>query len=526
MIVGFLALVLSATPARPADTAVICPADFKPALQPWLDYRAGQGHIFAHVSNTQSPDEIRADIREVAKSGALRYVVIVGDDDPAATQSELLRTRCTPSYRHPAQVNVRWGSEPEIATDNWYADLNDDRSPDVAIGRLTADNPAELSRIVKKILEYERATGRDIWRRRINLVAGVGGFGVLVDGLLESLTKRFLTEGIPAGYVTSMTYASWQSPYCPDPRRFRETAVERLTEGCLLWVYLGHGQPYGLDHVQVPGATFPILSGPDVVDLPRSGGAPIALMLACYTGAFDAPADCLAEEMLRADAGPVAILSGSRVTMPYAMAVLSQEMMTELFERRTATVGEVLLNAKRRSLASGDATTSRRLLDGLARIFTPSELLEAERAEHAALFNLIGDPLLRIRHPHEIPLQTSPEATAGEELEISGTLPIAGQCTLELVCRRDSSTTPPIARGPFEMSDGFLSAFDQTYRQANEQRWYAATFSAEAGEFKTKITVPDEAQGPCHIRIFTEGGTAHALGSADVLVRPALQTAE
>ncbi len=53
-----------------------------------------------------------------------------------------------------------------------------------------------------------------------------------------------------------------------------------------------------------------------------SGAAPIAIMLACYTAAFDQPQDCLAEQMLKAEGGPVAVYGGSRVTMPYAMSVM------------------------------------------------------------------------------------------------------------------------------------------------------------------------------------------------------------
>ena len=44
-----------------------------------------------------------------------------------------------------------------------------------------------------------------------------------------------------------MTYASLASPYCPDPRKFHDTTIGRFNEGCLFWVYIGHGHPTGLD---------------------------------------------------------------------------------------------------------------------------------------------------------------------------------------------------------------------------------------------------------------------------------------
>ena len=36
-------------------------------------------------------------------------------------------------------------------------------------------------------------------------------------------------------------------------------AVERLNEGCLFWVYLGHGQRQNVDYVHVPQGYYPIL---------------------------------------------------------------------------------------------------------------------------------------------------------------------------------------------------------------------------------------------------------------------------
>ena len=162
-------------------------------------------------------------------------MVIVGDDHPDRAKDEALQARTVPAALIDAKVNVRWGSEPKIATDNWYADLDDDLSPDVAIGRLTADTPEELAVMVAKIIAYENSTDYTPWRRRVNFIAGVGGFGMLADSVIDIATKKLITGQIPAGYQTSMTYASLTSPYCPDPRRLPETAVARHNEGCLFW---------------------------------------------------------------------------------------------------------------------------------------------------------------------------------------------------------------------------------------------------------------------------------------------------
>ena len=91
-----------------------------------------------------------------------------------------------PTHYVPSQVIHRFGGEKAIAGDNWYADLDDDQLPDVSIGRLPADSPDDLRTMVDKIIAYERRPAPGNWRRRINLVAGLGGFGAIADAAIEA----------------------------------------------------------------------------------------------------------------------------------------------------------------------------------------------------------------------------------------------------------------------------------------------------------------------------------------------------
>ena len=140
---ALLTCLLSLSAPAACDTVVVCPTEFREALQPWVAHREAQGHTLAFVSNLQTPDGIRAAILRQARGDRLRFIVLVGDADPRMDRHPTLRARCVPTHFARAKVNIRWGSEPEIATDNWYADLDDDQLPDVAIGRLTADTPAD-----------------------------------------------------------------------------------------------------------------------------------------------------------------------------------------------------------------------------------------------------------------------------------------------------------------------------------------------------------------------------------------------
>lgn len=514
----------AAAPARAVDpnapdTLVVCPAAFREALRPWLAYRASQGRRITLAEPPRTAGALRDSIRSVAASSALRWVVLVGDAGSEPGQ--------VPTCEVPAKVNIHWGSEPEIATDNPFADLDDDDLPDVAIGRLPADTPADLSRLVEKILRYEREAGHGPWRRQVNLVAGVGGFG-FVDTILETITKQFLTQGIPAEYHTTMTYGSWQSPFCPPPPLFHSTTMERLREGSLFWVYIGHGHRHGLDRVSVPDGAHHILDVRDMKAIAAertdaAHGGPIAVMLACYTGAYDDPRDCLAEELLRSDGGPVAAIAGSRVTMPYAMSLLGLGMIHEYFGGHNETLGEVFQRSKRGLVELSDEdrrfASTRQLVDTLARALSPkADLIAEERREHLALFNLLGDPLLATSLGAPVALQVAERAKAGGPLAVRGECATPGRLRLELVCRRDLQRVAPPRRPEYDASPMSLDQFAAAYRDANDPCWLIREYQFSGGEFSTEIEIPAECQGACFIRVFVEGERGHALGAAPVEV--------
>jgi hypothetical protein len=514
-----LALICSVAADAPPDTIVVCPSSFRAAMSPWLDYRQQQGHIVKIVSGDQSTDEIRAAIRQTARGGALRHIVLVGDAEPSAADDPAIRARCTPVHLQPAKVNIHWGSEPQIATDNWYADLDDDELPDMAIGRLSADDVEQLRVVIDKIVRYEKSLDHGTWRRQINCIAGVGGFGMVADTVLETATKKFLTDGIPAAYQTSMTYGSWQSPFCPDPREFHNITLDRMNEGCLFWVYIGHGARQSLDRVRTPAGTHHILSANDRQKIKSQQGLPIAIFLACYTGAFDHAQDCLGEELLRAPSGPVAVFCGSRVTMPYAMAVLSNALMDEFFHVRRPTLGQVVMHAKRRLVTEDADDANRQFLDAIAKAISPApQLMADERREHLALFNLLGDPLLRLDHPHPVRIEAATDVAAGDTLAVSLTSPIAGRGVIELVCRRDRQKAAFPARREYQPSDDFLRTFAGAYRQANDQVWMSREITLDDEAVELQFPVPIEARGHCHLRVHLQGDRTLAVGAANLYV--------
>ena len=533
---------LKGAPADPDAEAVIivCPPDFLTAFAPWIEYRQKQGYHIVHVDGRLTSVEILSTIRKYAIRKSVSYVVLVGDADLQMALYPAIRKVSVPTFVVASEINAELGVEGHIATDNPYGDLNGDFVPDVAVGRISVDTPEQLSLVVKKIIDYESMPRSGEWRRSIQLAAGVGDFGLIADTIIETAAKKLLTDGIPPEYRTTVTYGNWRSPFCPDPRLFREHMLMQVERGCLFWVYMGHGRARRLDRFQVGNLLIPVLEAQDARRFRSSYGMPIAVMLACYTGAFEQPRDCLAEELLRVPNGPVAVLASSRVAMPYSMSVLGTSLMESVFrDPPTATVGakgkadkssvksyrvlgDVVLSGKRALASQAAVGKNRKLMDSLAKTLSPTkEKLPVERREHTLMFNLLGDPLLRIQVPRRLVVSADESASAGETITIRGKSPIAGRCVVELCCRRDRLTFDWSRRRNLAGGHEDLVAMNQTYAQANNQTWVRRNVDVRKGAFAVDIQLPVGAKGPAHARVFVESGKDMALGSTDLYIRQA-----
>jgi hypothetical protein len=393
-----------------------------------------------------------------------------------------------------------------VATDNLTADVDGDAQPDVAIGRLPADSAKEAKALLARALAYERSADYGPWRRRINVIAGVGGFGVFQDMALEQVTAKFLKENVPETYDLHVTYGNPSSPFCPPPGKIKEITLERFNEGALFVTYLGHGSPRRLDALRFKGQVHRILEEDDLYSLEARHGAPIAFFVACSTGHFDGAPDCLAEIAVKRPAGPIAVIAASRVSMPYANAVVAKEVLEAALQDRRPTLGEAFLQAKRRLVPPRHEDEGRKFIDFLAMGYKWRETERAaERAEHLHLYNLLGDPTLCLPHPAVAEVRCADQAAPGAKLAVTvGTL-VAGEATIELVEER---TPVRPARTGDDDAD-----FARCYASANAWVRAATTATVGGNPVTTELKVPeDAAPGRYLVRVFVAGEHGAAAG--------------
>jgi hypothetical protein len=498
-----------------------------------MAHREHQGYRIFEVEPGSTAEDTRDAIRSIHRSNSsnVHYVVLAADApaffdrDDARVSQELI-----PTFYVDSKVVKNFGSEPTIATDYPYREIEAGTTIETAVGRIPVHSKEELEAYLSKVIAYETSEGFASWRREVDVIAGVGGFGAIADAVVEGVARQLLTDDVPPEYRLSMTYASPTSVYYPAPTRFSDAAVERMNDGGMFWVYLGHGHIDTLDFIPFENKLLSILDRNSVPNVSILRGPPIGIFLACYVGAFDARESSISEQLLLQPQGPVAIVAGSRVTMPYAMGILGSEMLNECFQERNTTIGSILFQAKKKAAVvvepspapdDPDAKASRRvLLDSLAKALSPEgHSIVDERLEHNYLFNLLGDPTLQIHHPQPLSIQSPEEASAGSDLTIRGHSPIPGKLVVELAYTRQRV---PEAAKQLRLKGKQGDSIEKRhaiYDAANRLTVCQIERVTQAGAFEVVLPVDQDCHGSYLIQATVYGQNDWSAGTATIRVK-------
>jgi len=503
-----ITFVLAACLALPSvayadDTLVIPTDDLRPALTEWTAFRTEQGHSI----RIRAPgDDVAATIRRAHErtGGALRHVLLLGDVD---------RVPC--AYRKAVAI-AEWEADDRIATDAPLADLDGDGVPDLSIGRLPAHSVDESRALLLRSIAYEENPPPGMWRRRLAVIAGVGGFGAQADMALEMVTRLILNNDVPVAVATEFTYAKESSAFCPPPPRLQDNLLRTLTEGALVVAYIGHGSAGHVDRMTWRDRRYPILEADAAQTITCAGGPPLLVFVACTTGRYDGKEDSLAEIALRRPDGPAAVIASSRVSTPYGNGILSVELLDAVYGGGEKTVGEILLRVKQRLAAAGSDLRTRKTLEAMAGSFyeADAEKRAIDRREHVLLYQLLGDPLLRLARPRAAKLAPPSKIALGSTARVLVMSPIAGEFTLELLPRRAAHALP---RKPGRTADQFAT----DYARANVTPVVTVTGSIERPSSGTVITldVPSDLDvGRYQLRVWIEGDDGVAAAGTTVRV--------
>lgn len=319
---------------RGAELLIIAPRSFHPGLQPLRQLRQRQGlravlidvqDIYDEFSfGEKTPFAIRNFLdqsrRGLPHGSGPAFVLLAGaaSADPrnftGSADLDLVPTRI---------IGTRLL---ETASDDWFVDFNEDGLPEMAVGRLPAQNLAQLELLVGKILAYESQPAAR---------------GTLLVADHDSRT------GFEA---TSEELAALSRVGGPVSRVYRAgggdgaAVLSALNQGHSLVNYLGHGST-----VIWRG----LLDAEGAAGLGNAPGLSFVVAMTCMNGQFqNSQLVSLAEAFLDApNGGAVAVWASSAMCEPGAQATLNRSLYTLLFSSaprlsRAMTLGEAAARAK------------------------------------------------------------------------------------------------------------------------------------------------------------------------------------
>ena len=325
----------SADAGREADLVVVTHGDFAAQVAPLVAQRTAEGmkvevvdveDLFDEFSyGAHTPQAVR-DFLAWTKANWTKspsYVLLVGDGsyDP---RDYLGRGR----YDLVPSKLVDAGAM-ETASDDWFADFDDDGISDVAVGRLPVRTQTEAANVVGKIVSRTS----DPSQVSALLVADRDG----ADGYSFEAATDGVQNLLPAG--TSVARVNRRAQ---DAATVRSQILAGVNAGPLIVNWMGHGS---IDVWTGDG----LLRGADTPALVNGNRLPLFVMMTCLNGYYEGTGlDSLAESVLKAEGGGAyAVWASSGMTEPAAQSEANRELYRIIFAEGDAVrLGDAVRRAK------------------------------------------------------------------------------------------------------------------------------------------------------------------------------------
>jgi hypothetical protein len=222
----------------------------------------------------------------------------------------------------------------ESASDDWFADFNNDGISDLMVGRLPIRTVADAQLFVKKIFTYESKK----LESSVLLVSDAN------EGFNFEQASAQLVPYLPAG-ITAQQIKRGQV----DTAIAKQQLLEAFSSGQKIINYVGHGS--------MNFWRGNLLTSEDARALTNGDHLPLVVIMNCLNGFYQDPTLAgLGESLVKAEkGGAVAVWASSAITSPDDQALMNQQFFRAVFQ--TKTIGEAILRAKQ-SISDDDIRRS------------------------------------------------------------------------------------------------------------------------------------------------------------------------
>jgi hypothetical protein len=332
-----------------ADYIIISPKEFMPAIQPLANFRTSQGYRVQTVDVQDIYDEFNGGVFDPEaihnflayayghwSPPAPAYVLLVGDGHYDFKNNY---GDSGPNYIPPYLGDLDpWVGE--TAADNRYVTVSgEDSLPDMFIGRLPANNPAEVTAMATKILAYEQEPPMGEWNSHLTFIADNPDSGGDFPWFSDKIADNF----VPNPYRVEKIYFPATHPNIGDTRA---AIVSAINQGRLIVNFTGHASIPFWASEQLFGVN-------NLSSLTNTGKYPFFVPMTCQEGYFINPKasgynyPSLAESLVRADGkGAIASFSPTGFGLASGHDLLSQGLYTAIFRDGITQLGPATTAAK------------------------------------------------------------------------------------------------------------------------------------------------------------------------------------
>ncbi|NLB66172.1 MAG: hypothetical protein GX803_06870 [Lentisphaerae bacterium] len=336
-------------PQAGAEYVVITSHALAGAAQALVDYRqqTGMNAVLAQVEDLfneffhgrRDPGAVREFLKYAEANWAEKpaYVCLAGDGH-LDYHDVFNQSASRPNHIPPVKSRVPIDATPSgnnltVGADNPMADWRGNSRPEVAIGRLPAQTPAALTRMIERIIQHESGNA---WKNRALLVSDKD-----VDEAFSDARNR-LARKFPPGIAAIKLGRAMNTPAA----EMRTNFVKQFNAGPLLAVYYGHANnigissPYFLEHSHQRS---------HMNLLTNRTQTPLFVAGTCMLNNFAEPhpqSRCLGKGFLdTAPGGPVAVWSSATENTLSMAEATASVIVTNLFGADESFLGDIVQKA-------------------------------------------------------------------------------------------------------------------------------------------------------------------------------------
>ncbi len=282
-----------------------------------------------------------------------KYVLLIGDgtyDYKNYLQNANAKSRVPTMMFEDLTDSTYMGRYP---SDAWFADVNGDGFPDMAVGRIPAHSYAELAGVLTKIMAYEDQSLSGSWYKTGLYIADTYSPGSW-EQVFETYNTALATAyGAPPWAAQTLFYHS--DPYFGTNAALFATAIKAAWPQSALVHYAGHSGIYYWGFNYFFGTTEVAQLAPITLS-PPFAPLPFVINSSCYNSAFDeATTTALMQSLvLRPDGGDIGSCGFTTIAYVPDEESFNNAIFGDIFGRlKVRTLGD-LVEAGRFTLPSSN----------------------------------------------------------------------------------------------------------------------------------------------------------------------------